>query len=231
VAARRAAVPQRGVGRLTDEGRAHERLARYVTDLFAPEDAALAAVRLRHAQAGLPDILISADEGKLLHVLLRAVGAVRVLEVGTLGGYSGVWLARALPPHGRLTTIERDSKHAAVARAAFALAGVADRVALLEGTALDLLPTLAPGFDAVFLDADKEPLPHYFDWAMRLLRTGGLLLCDNAFFHGAALDDTDRSAAAEGVREFNRLAASDPRLVATAVPVRDGLVVGVKVAA
>jgi predicted O-methyltransferase YrrM len=209
----------------------HERLARYVTDLFAAEDAALRAIRLRHAQAGLPDILISADEGKLLHVLLRAVGAVRVLEVGTLGGYSGVWLARALPPDGRLTSIERDAKHAAVARDAFALAGVADRVTLLEGTALDLLPTLAPGFDAVFLDADKEPLPRYFDWAMRLLRTGGLLLCDNAFFHGAALDDTDRSAAADGVREFNRLAAADPRLVATAVPVRDGLVVGVKVGA
>lgn len=207
-----------------------ERLARYVTDLFAPEDAALAAVRFRHTQAGLPDILISADEGKLLHVLLRAVGAVRVLEVGTLGGYSGVWLARALPPDGRLTTIERDPKHAAVAREAFALAGVADRVALLVGAALDLLPTLSPGFDAVFLDADKEPLPQYFEWGMRLLRTGGLLLCDNAFFHGAAIDDTDRSAAAAGVRGFNRLAASDPRLVATAVPVRDGLVVGVKVA-
>ena len=209
----------------------HERLARYVTDLFAPEDAVLAAVRRRHAQAGLPDILISADEGKLLHVLLRAVGAVRVLEVGTLGGYSGVWLARALPQHGRLTTIERDPRHAAVAREAFALAGVADRVTLVEGTALDLLPTLAPGFDAVFLDADKEPLPRYFDQALRLLRTGGLLLCDNAFFHGAALDDTDGSAAADGVRTFNRLAASDPRLVATAVPVRDGLVVGVKVGA
>jgi predicted O-methyltransferase YrrM len=164
-------------------------------------------------------------------VLLRAVGAARVLEVGTLGGYSGVWLARALPPHGRLTTIERDPRHAAVAREAFALAGVADRVTLVEGAALDVLPTLAPGFDAVFLDADKEPLPRYFEWAMRLLRTGGLLLCDNAFFHGAAVDDTDRSAAADGVRAFNRLAASDPRLVATVVPVRDGLVVGVKVGA
>jgi predicted O-methyltransferase YrrM len=208
-----------------------ERLERYVTDLFAPEDAVIAAIRLRHAQAGLPDILISAEEGKLLSVLLRCVGATRVLEVGTLGGYSGVWLARALQPHGRLTTIECDPRHAAVAREAFALAGVAGRVTLLEGTALDLLPALEPGFDAVFVDADKEPLPRYYDWAMRLLRVGGLLLCDNAFFHGAALDDSDGGDAARGVREFNRLAAADPRLVATVVRVRDGLVVGVKVGA
>jgi caffeoyl-CoA O-methyltransferase len=207
-----------------------ERLTRYVTDLFAREDAVLATIRKRHAHSGLPDILISADEGKLLAVLLRAVGAARVLELGTLGGYSGVWLARALPAHGQLTTIERDPKHARVAREAFALAGVADRVTLIEGAALDVLPTLAPAFDAVFVDADKEPLPRYFEWAVRLLRTGGLLLCDNAFFHGAAVNESDRSAAAEGVRAFNRLAASDTRVVATIVPVRDGLVVGVKVA-
>lgn len=107
--------------------------------------------------------------------------------------------------------------------------GLADRVTLLEGAALDLLPTLEPGFDAVFLDADKEPLPQYFEWAVRLLRVGGLLLCDNAFFHGAAIDETDHSPTAEGVRTFNRLAASDPRVVATVVPVRDGVVIGVKV--
>jgi len=101
---------------------------------------------------------------------------------------------------------------------------------LIEGAALDVLPTLSPGFDAVFIDADKEPLPRYFEWAMRLLRRGGLLLCDNAFFHGAALDEEDRSPGAEGVRAFNRLAAGDARLVATAVPVRDGLVIGLKVA-
>src|SRR2546426_896700 len=109
---------------------------------------------------------ISADEGKLLHVLLRAVGATRVLELGALAGYSGVWLARALPPHGRLTTIEKDARHAALARRAYAEAGVAPRVQLLEGSALDLLPTLTPGFDAVFLDADKAPLPQYFEWSL-----------------------------------------------------------------
>jgi caffeoyl-CoA O-methyltransferase len=206
-----------------------ERLQQYVTELFAVEDPILAAIRARHAAAELPPIHISPDEGKLLGLLLLAIQATTVLEIGSLGGYSGVWLARALPAHGRLITIEKDPRHARIARQAFAEAGLEARVRLIEGAALDVLPTLTPGFDAVFVDADKEPLAQYFDWSMRLLRPGGLLLCDNAFFHGAAIDPADRSGAAEGVRAFNRLAANDPRLVATIVPVRDGLVVGVKV--
>lgn len=206
-----------------------ERLERYVTGLFAAEDAVLARIRARHAEAGLPAIHISPDEGKLLAVLLRAIEATSVLEIGSLGGYSGVWLARALPAIGRLTTIEKDPRHAALARQAFAEAGVASRVRVIEGTALEVLPTLAPGFDAVFVDADKEPLAQYYEWSMKLLRRGGLLLCDNAFFHGAAVNEGDDSAAARGVRAFNALAAGDPRLAATIVPVRDGLLVGVKV--
>jgi predicted O-methyltransferase YrrM len=206
-----------------------ERYQRYVEQLFAVEDPILAAIRERHVAADLPPIHISADEGKLLHLLLLAIEATTVLELGSLGGYSGVWLARALPPHGRLTTIEKDPRHARLARQAFAEAGLGTRVQLIEGAALDVLPTLPAGFDAVFLDADKEPLPQYFEWSMRLLRRGGLLLCDNAFFHGAAVDAQDRSPAAEGVRAFNRLAAGDPRLVATLVPVRDGLGVALKV--
>jgi predicted O-methyltransferase YrrM len=207
----------------------NERLARYVTDLFAAEDAVLARIRARHASAGLPPIHISPDEGKLLHVLLRAVGARTVLELGALGGYSGVWLARALPSDGRLVTVERDPRHAALARRAFAEAGVADRVELLEGEALAVLPTLgARGpFDAVFLDADKAPLPAYFDWSVRLLRPGGLLLCDNSFQDGRVVDRRVRSTDVEGMRAFNRLAATDPRVVATVVPIRDGLLVGV----
>ena len=153
-----------------------ERLERYITELFAPEDAILTAIRERHVALGLPPILISPDEGKLLHVLLRAVGATRVLEIGALAGYSGVWLARALPRHGRLTTIERDPRHAALARRSYAEAGLGDRVELIEGAALAVVPTLAPGFDDVFVDADKEPLAQYFDWSVRLLRAGGLLL-------------------------------------------------------
>ncbi len=207
-----------------------ERLQRYVTELFAVEDPVLSTIRERHAEAGLPPIHISADEGKLLHLLLRALEATSVLELGSLGGYSGVWIARALPPHGRLTTIEKDPRHAAIARQAFNEAGLSPRVRLIEGAALDVLPTLAPGFDAIFVDADKEPLAQYYDWSMRLLRRGGLLLCDNAFFHGAAVDAADVTPAAQGVRAFNRLAADDPRLVATVVPVRDGLLIGLKVA-
>jgi len=207
------------------------RLERYVTELFAVEDSDLAAIRARHAAAALPPINVSPEEGKLLHLLLLTIQATTVLEIGSLGGYSGVWLARALPPGGgKLTTIEKDPRHAKIAREAFASAGLSARVQLIEGAALDVLPTLSPGFDAVFIDADKEPLPQYFEWGVRLLRRGGLLLCDNAFFHGAALDESDRSGAALGVRAFNRLAASDPRIVATVVPVRDGLLVGLKVA-
>jgi len=205
-----------------------ERLERYVSELFAVEDPILEQVRARHAAEDLPAINVSPEEGKLLHVLLLAIKAQRVLEIGSLGGYSGVWLARALPPAGKLITIEKDPHHARIAREAFHAAGLDGRVELIEGGALDVLPTLAPGFDVVFIDADKEPLPKYFDWGMRLLRTGGLLLCDNAFFHGAALDADDRSGNALGVRAFNTLAAGDPRLVATIIPVRDGLLVGLK---
>jgi predicted O-methyltransferase YrrM len=207
-----------------------ERLARYATELFAVEDATLISIRARQDALRLPPIHISADEGKLLHVLLRAVGATRVLEVGSLAGYSGVWLARALPPGGRLTTIEKDPRHAGVARQAFAEAGLASRVDVLEGNALDLLSTLRPGFDAIFLDADKASLPLYFEWSLTLLREGGLLLCDNAFFHGSVVDPADQSPETAGVRAFNLLAATDPRVVSAVVPIRDGLVVAVKLA-
>ena len=205
-----------------------DKLERYVTELFAAEDPILSKIRARHAAEKLPPINVSPEEGKLLHVLLLTIQAKRVLEIGSLGGYSGVWLARALPAGGELTTIEKDPKHAKVAREAFDMAKLHGRVRLIEGAALDVLPTLHPGFDAVFIDADKEPLPTYFELGMKLLRRGGLLLCDNAFFHGAAVDPADRSPDALGVRAFNELAARDPRLVATIIPVRDGLVVGVK---
>ena len=206
-----------------------ERLHRYVTELFAPEDPILQRVRTRHAGEGLPEIYISPDEGKLLHVLLRAAGAARVLELGSLGGYSGIWLARALPPQGRLVTVEKEPRHAQLARQAYREAGVAEKVELLEGVALEILPTLKAPFDAVFVDADKDPLAQYFEWGVRVLKPGGLLLCDNAFFHGAVIDDADHSPGAVGVRAYNRLAATDPRVVSAIIPIRDGVCVSVKV--
>ena len=208
-----------------------ERLQRYVEELFAVEDSVLKRVRERHAELELPPIHISPDEGKLLHVLLRAAGARTVLEIGSLAGYSGIWLARALPSGGLLTTIEKHAVHAALARQAYAEAGLEDRIRLIEGEALETLATLAPGFDAVFVDADKEPLPRYFEASLRLLRPGGLLLCDNAFFHGSVVDAGDRSAATLGVREFNRLAATDRRVVSAVIPIRDGVVIAVKLVA
>ena len=206
-----------------------ERLQRYAAELFAVEDPILARVRARHAERELPPIHISPDEGKLLHVLVRLVAARRVLEIGSLAGYSGIWLARALPADGLLTTLEVDPHHAVLARQAYDEAGVANRVRLLQGDARAILPTLEPGFDVVFLDADKEPLPEYFEWSVRLLRSGGLLLCDNAFLHGTVVEADNDSPATEGVRDFNRLAASDPRVVSAIVPLRDGIVVAVKV--
>ena len=208
-----------------------ERLQRYIEELFAVEDPVLARVRARHAEQHLPPIHISPDEGKLLHVLLRAVGARRVLEIGSLAGYSGIWLARALPSDGMLTTIEKHPLHAALARQAYAEAGVASQVELIEDEASRVLATLTPGYDAVFVDADKEPLVQYFEHSVRLLRPGGLLLCDNAFFHGSVVDPNDHSLPVEGVRAFNRLAATDPRVVSAVMPIRDGVVIGVKVAA
>lgn len=207
----------------------NERLDWYVRELFAREDVVLERIRARHEREGLPGIFISPEEAKIIVVLLRSIGARIVLEIGTLGGYSGVWIVRALPPDGRLVTIERDAHHARFARKSFADAGIADRVELLEGDALTVLAGLRPAFDAVFVDADKEPLGEYFREAMRLLRPGGLLLCDNAFIHGRVADPDDTAPDVEGVRSFNRLAATDTGLVAAVIPVRDGLTVGVKV--
>ncbi len=206
-----------------------EQTLNYVRDLFAPEDDVLQAVRHGHADKGLPVIHISSDEGKLIAVLLRLVGARRVLEIGTLGGYSGIWIARALPDDGLLQTIEADPRHADAARRAFHDAGVAAKVELIEGNALEVLPRLDVAFDAVFVDADKEPLETYYHEAMRLLRVGGLLLCDNAVLDNRVGDADDTAADVVGVRAFNRLAASDPRLCATIITVRDGLLAGIKV--
>jgi predicted O-methyltransferase YrrM len=200
----------------------------YLCGLFAREDETLIALREEADRTGLPPISISPDAGRLLQVLLHAVDARRVLEVGTLGGYSGIWIARALSDGGRLITIEAEPNHAAFARRYFERAGLSHRVELREGRALDVLPSLdGERFDVVFLDADKESLPTYFDWALRLLRPGGLLIADNALWGGRVIDETVDDPKTRAVREFNRKLATDPRVTGIVVPTHDGVAIGV----
>lgn len=164
------------------------RVDSYITDLFARPDDALTAALLASEAAGLPTINVSPPQGKLLQVLAIAVGARAILEIGTLGGYSTIWLARALPPNGRLVTLEADQKHAEIARANIARAGLSDRVELRLGRALDTLPRLAAErrgpFDFIFIDADKPSYAEYFSWALKLSRAGTLIIGDNVIRKG-----------------------------------------------
>jgi predicted O-methyltransferase YrrM len=205
-----------------------DRVDEYIATLFARDDAVLAELREAADREGLPPIAISAATGRLLQVLLTAIRAERVLEVGTLGGYSAIWMARALSPTGRLVSIEINPAHAEFARRYIVRAGLDDRVDVRVGRALEVLPSFdGERFDAVFLDADKEPLPTYFDWALRLLRPGGLLIADNALWGGRVLDTSVDDEGTHGVREFNQRLSSDPRLRGTIVPVGDGVGLGV----
>jgi predicted O-methyltransferase YrrM len=194
---------------------------RYFQDLFAPPDPALDAALQGGAEAGLPAIQVSPTQGKLLWILAKMVQARAILEIGTLGGYSTVWLARALPPDGRLITLEVDPAHADVARANIARAGLAGRVELRLGRALDLLPRLAAEgagpFDLFFLDADKPNNPEYFQWALKLSRRGSVIIVDNVVRRGAIADSGSTDPAVLGTRRFLELAAAEPRVSAVAV--------------
>lgn len=205
-----------------------DRIGEYIAGLFGREDEILASLREEADRSGLPPIAISADEGRLLQVLLTAIGARHVLEVGTLGGYSAIWMARALPPDGRLLSIEIESEHATFARRYIERAGLSSRVEVRVGRALDVLPSLdGQHFDAIFLDADKEPLPTYFEWGLRLVRPGGLIIADNALWGGRVVDEAEADEKTLAVREFNRRMASDPRVLGIVVPTHDGVAVGV----
>jgi predicted O-methyltransferase YrrM len=205
-----------------------DRAGDYIAGLFSAEDELLAALREEADRTGLPPIAISADEGRLLQVLLTAIGARRVLEVGTLGGYSAICMARALPPGGRLLSIEIEEKHAAFARRYIDRAGLADRIEVRVGRALDVLPSLdGERYDAIFLDADKEPLPTYLDWSLRLVRPGGLIIADNALWGGRVYEQDETDDRTRAVREFNRRLASDPRVLGIIVPTHDGVAVAV----
>jgi predicted O-methyltransferase YrrM len=178
-------------------------------------------VLVTSSAAGLPSIAVTPNEGKLLYLLARLQGARNILEIGTLGGYSTIWLARALPADGRLITLEADPKHAEIARKNVAHAGLQHVVDLRLGRAIDTLPQLESEgrgpFDVIFVDADKQGNPDYLAWSLKLSRRGSLLIFDNVVRNGAVIDPANTDSSVRGVRRFLELLASEPRVTATAI--------------
>lgn len=193
----------------------------YVTGLLARPEEALGAALEASAAAGLPAISVSAPQGKFLQLLARLMGARRILEVGTLGGYSTIWLARALPEDGRLVTLESEAKHAEVARRNIARAGLQGVVEVRVGLGVDSLRRLVEEgsgpFDFVFIDADKQGYPEYLRWALKLSRKGSLIVADNVIRKGAVIEAGSEDARVQGVRRFNEMVEAERRLSATAL--------------
>jgi predicted O-methyltransferase YrrM len=207
-----------------------DHLSEYIVSLFAPEDELLGALREEADRTGLPPTAISADAGRFLQVLLRSIGAKRVLEVGTLGGYSAIWMARALPPDGVIVTLEREERHATLARRYITRAGLASVVDVRQGRALDILPSLdGQEFDLVYLDADRAPIATYYDWVMRLVRVGGMIVAHNVLLGGRVADQASRTDDEDlrAVRAFNARVAGDHRATSILVPAYDGFIVAV----
>ena len=193
----------------------------YLITTLVPQDAALTRALAESRAAGLPDIHVAPNQGKFLYLLARIRGAQRILEIGTLGGYSAIWLARALPANGRLVTLELDPKHAAVASVNLRRAGLAERTQVLLGPASDSLRRLvteqAEPFDLVFIDADKANLPAYFTRVLALTRAGSVVVVDNVVRRGQVTDPDTSDAAVIGVRQLNQLIAAEPRVTATSI--------------
>lgn len=189
----------------------------YISDLLAPQDDALRTIDQSLTAAGIPQMSVSANQGKFLHMLARLCQAERILEIGTLGGYSTIWLARALPPDGKLISLELDPAYTEVARANIDRAGVAEVVEIRVGKALDLLPLLETEepFDMVFIDADKPPYVEYFQWAVRLARPGALIVADNVIRNGKVLDRDSADEKVRGVQRFNAMLAANTSVTAT----------------
>ena len=194
---------------------------RYITDLLVPPDAILDGALEDSTAAGLPAHNVAPNQGKLLMLLAQLRGAKNILEIGTLGGYSTLWLARGLLPGGRVITLEANAKHAAVARANIARAGLGEIVEIRVGPALETLPQLAHEgrgpFDMIFIDADKPNNPHYLAWALKLSRRGTLIVADNVVRSGALNDAESSDASVQGIRRFMELLAAEPRVNATAI--------------
>ncbi len=193
----------------------------YLSHLFAPEDEALQAALHDSAAAGLPAIHVAANQGKLLAILAQSIKATRILEIGTLGGYSTIWLARALAPGGKLITLEVNSKHAEVATRNLVRAGLSEVVEVRLGAALDSLKALvAEGqepFDLVFIDADKATIDVYFEWSLKLAHPGSLIICDNVVRNGAVADADSTDVNVQGVRRMNAMITAESRVTVTAI--------------
>jgi predicted O-methyltransferase YrrM len=193
----------------------------YIDDELALTDPVLAAALTANTEGGLPAIDVTASQGKLLYMLARLIGARRILEIGTLGGYSTIWMARALPPDGKLITLEFEPKHAEVAKSNVGRAGFSKIVDVRVGAALDSLPVIEAEnggpFDLFFIDADKVNNPNYFEWAIKLSRKGSVIIVDNVVREGGLADATSEDAAIRASRKVTELLGSDPRVDGTVI--------------
>ena len=193
----------------------------YTTDRLLPSDPVLDAALEASEAAGLPSISVSPSQGKMLMLLAQLAGASRILEIGTLGGYSSIWLARALRPGGRLITLEANPKHAEVARGNIARAGFAPVVEVRLGDARagiqQLVAEGAAPFDLIFIDADKASIPHYVEWSLKLSHRGTLIIVDNVIRDGALIDAKSEDPNVKGVRRLHEMLATEPRLSATTI--------------
>ena len=212
--------PQTGQGKRKVEKRWKD-VDHYFCDNLLADDPILTSALEASDAAGLPAIAVSPNQGKLLQMLAEMIGARSILEVGTLGGYSTIWLARGLPADGRVITLEVDAKHAEVARKNFARAALANRIEIWLGKALDTLPKLfaerRSPFDLIFIDADKENIPAYFDWAIQLSRPGTLIIVDNVVRDGEVINARSADPSIQGVRRFVDQLAKDKRVTGTAI--------------
>ncbi len=216
-------------------GGTETRIVNYIESVFQPEDRVLKEVRERMERQGLPSIQVGRMDGLHLEILTRSSGAKKAVEIGTLGGYSGISIARGLGPHGKLYTFELEQTHAEFARESFQKAEVSDQIDIWVGPALDNLNKINPHgpFDLVFIDADKVNYPYYLNWAADHLRVGGIVLGDNTFGWGMIADSefetADEEAAIKGLREFNLMASQGGRFRSTIIPTGEGLTLGVKI--
>jgi predicted O-methyltransferase YrrM len=193
----------------------------YISQLFGAEDEALKQTISSIEKENIPQISVSANQGKFLHVMAKMVGAKKILELGTLGGYSTIWMARALPDNGKIITLELDAKHAAVAQANIDIAGLSKKVEIRVGKGLDLLQKMIEEkespFDMIFIDADKPPYAEYFSLSLKLSRPGTLIIADNVIRDGKVLDDKSEDEMVKGVHRFNKFLSNTPGVIATII--------------